>query len=352
VDDLQILFLQYFQPAGFLKALRTRRCPRTRGLPARRAYPRTPGALTLRAREAYTAGEAPRRMNVVALALFVSLIAPAQEPRASTSGARTRDVYVSVLDSRGAPIQGLTAKDFTVREDRTPREVLKAGPATEPLQVALLIDDSQAATSMLQPLREGITAFIDKLQGKAEIALITFGERPTTIVEYTTSAEQLKKGVGRVFARSGAGPYLLEAIIETSRGLEKRKAGRPVIVAVTIEGLEFSNQHYQPVLEALERSGAAFHTLAVGSPADSQSDEMRNRNMVIAEGTERSGGRREQVLADSGLPERMRQVADELLNQYVVTYGRPETLIPPQRIEVSSTRPGVTVRARTRLPGR
>jgi VWFA-related protein len=276
----------------------------------------------------------------------------AQEPRASTSGARTRTVYVTALDAKGAPVQGLTAADFAVREDRTAREVLKAGPATEPLQIALLVDDSQAATSMVNPLREGITAFIDKLQGKAEIALITFGERPTTLVEYTNSAEALKRGVGRVFPRSGAGPYLLEAILEASRGLERRKAVRPVIVAVTVEGIEFSNQHYDPVLEALERSGATLHTLAIGSPADSQSDEMRNRNAVIAEGTERTGGRREQVLADSGIPDKMRQVADELLNQYVVTYARPDTLIPPRRIEVTSTRPGVTVRARTRVQGR
>jgi hypothetical protein len=79
---------------------------------------------------------------------------------------------------------------------------------------------------------------------------------------------------------------------------------------------------------------------------------MRNRNMVIAEGTARTGGRREQVLADSGLPGEMRELAEELLNQYVVTYSRPETLIPPERIEVTATKPGATVRAPTRVRGR
>ena len=159
--------------------------------------------------------------------------------------------------------------------------------------------------------------------------------------------------MGRVFPKSGAGPYLLDAIVDASRGLEKRKAARPVIVAITVEGIEFSNAHFETVLQAVERSGATLHALAIGSPADSQDDyEMRNRNMVLAEGPDRTGGRREQVLAESGLPGKLRQVAEGLLNQYVVTYGRPETLIPPQRIEVTSTRPGVTVRARTRLPGR
>ena len=75
---------------------------------------------------------------------------------------------------------------------------------------------------------------------------------------------------------------------------------------------------------------------------------MRNRNQVIALGTERTGGRRDQVLALTGAAPEMKQIANELLNQYVVTYGRPETLIPPQKIEVTVTKPGLTVRARTR----
>jgi hypothetical protein len=41
----------------------------------------------------------------------------------------------------------------------------------------------------------------------------------------------------------------------------------------------------------------------------------------------------------------MAQLAKELLNQYTVTYARPETLIPPERVDVSTTRSGLTVRA-------
>ncbi len=74
--------------------------------------------------------------------------------------------------------------------------------------------------------------------------------------------------------------------------------------------------------------------------------------MLIGEGTSRTGGRRDQVLALSGLPERLKQAADELVHQYVLTYSRPDTLIPPEKIEVSTTRPGVTVRAPTRAPAR
>ena len=264
---------------------------------------------------------------------------------------RTRDIYVSVLDAKGVPVSGLGAADFTVREDGVAREVLKAGPAAEQLHVALLIDDSQAADPALQHLREGVQAFIDRLAGKAQIALITFGERPTSLVEYTSNAELLKRGVGRIFPRRGAGAYLLEAIQEASRGIRRRESPRRHIVVVTMESdTEFSNLYYQNVLKEVQESGAALHVLAVGTPSGAQTDEMRNRNVVIADGPERSGGGRHQVLSVMGIPDKLKEVAGELLNQYVVTYGRPDTLIPPEKIEVRVNRPDVTVHAPTRLP--
>jgi hypothetical protein len=188
------------------------------------------------------------------------------------------------------------------------------------------------------------------MDGKAEIALASIGDRPTSLVDYTTSVETLKKGILRIFARPGSGAYLLDGIVDVSKGLQKREAKRPMIIALTLEhGPEFSNRYYEPVLDELQKSKATLHVLAIGTPSDDLSDEMRNRNQVIAEGTSRTGGRRDQLLAPISIPERLKQVADDLLNQYVVTYSAPETLIPPQKVDVTTKRSGVTVRARTRL---
>ncbi|MGH9309217.1 MAG: VWA domain-containing protein [Vicinamibacterales bacterium] len=274
-------------------------------------------------------------------------------PVSSAQNARdkgTHEIYVSVLDSKGAPVPGLTAADFMVREDGNAREVLGARIADEPLQVALLIDDSQAAADATSHLREGLAAFVERMHGKGEVALITIGERPTVLTPYTKETEQLKERVGRIFPRSGAGAYLLDAILDASRALGKREAARGVILAVTFEGIDYSNRQYQQVLDELRKSGAALHVIAVGTPSSSLSDEQRNRGMVIAEGTSRTGGRRDQVLAVSGLPDKLKQAADELINQYVVSYTRPEMLIPPEKVEVTTKRPNLTVRARTFVP--
>lgn len=282
--------------------------------------------------------------HVLALLLFT---AACLVPAPASAQAQPQDLYVSVVDANGAPVSNLTASDFSVREDGVAREVLRIRPATAPMQIALLLDNSQAATPAMQLMRDGARAFVDALAGKGEIAIVTFGERPTIVVDYTTDTAKLKAGVDRLFARPGSGAYLLDALVNVSEGLQKREADRPVIVVVMTEGIEFSNQHYERVLDKIKASGAAMHVLAIGQPSASLSDEIRNRNQVISRGTSETGGRRNQLLATTAIEPRLKQLADELTHQYLVTYARPEALIPPSKIEVTVDKPGLTARART-----
>jgi VWFA-related protein len=281
--------------------------------------------------------------------LVVSLIVAT--PFVRHADGQTRDILVSVVDSRGAPVEDLTETDLVIREDGVAREVLRVRQAEDPIQLALIIDNSQAASDSVLRLREGLAAFLERLHGRADITLITIGERPTTLAPFTRDTELLQKRTGAIFGRPGAGAYLLDGIVEASRSLARRQEARRAIVVLTFEhAVEYSNLQREQVLAELEKSGAALHVIAVGRPSDSLRDEMRNRNMVIAEGTERTGGRRDLVLADSGIPDRLRQAADELVHQYAVTYGAPDRLIPPERVEVSTTRPNLTARAPRRLP--
>lgn len=291
-------------------------------------------------------------LGLAALAATPAVLQQAPPRRPAASDTRTRDVYVSVLDNKDMPVAGLTVADFVVREDGIAREVVRVERATAPLQIVLLVDDSEALTPALQPMREGVTKFIENIQGRATIGLMTFGERPVTLVPPTTDANALKRGASRIFPRPGSGTYLLEAIQEAGRGFAGRKPPRGAMVVVTMQGVEFSNLQYETVLKDLSASGATLHVLEVGLPSMSHADEMRNLNMVIAEGTKRTGGRRDQILADSGIAEALPRVAEDLLNQYVVTYGHPDTLVPAEKLQVTVSRPGVTVHAPTRLAGR
>jgi len=133
-------------------------------------------------------------------------------------------------------------------------------------------------------------------------------------------------------------------VIEVCKGFKAHAATRPVIVAVTTEGPEFSERYYDLVLDPLKDSGAAFHALVVGPPSSGTSDAARNRGIVLDQGTRLTGGRRDNVLSSMSLPKKLKELATELTHQYRVTYARPQSLIPPEHVTVAAARPGMTAR--------
>ena len=287
---------------------------------------------------------ANRRLLIAALSVIACALA---WTHAVDAQAIQRAMYVSALNDAGAPVPDLGPADFIVREDTMAREVLKVEPAVEPMQIAVLVDTSQAARDDIAHVRAALPDFVKALTSgdvKNEVAIIAIGERPTVFTNYTFNQAELKKGIDRIWSMQGSGAYLLDGIIEVCQGFKKRGAQRPVIVAILSEGPELGNRQHDQVLDPLRASGAAFHAITLGRPSSSLSDEMRNRNLVLDEGPRATGGRREELLTSMAHGGKLTQLADELTHQYKVTYARPQSLIPPERVTVAAAKAGLTVR--------
>jgi hypothetical protein len=261
---------------------------------------------------------------------------------------RPRRLYVSVVDKQGAPVTAVTPADVVVREDGVAREVLKVEPATEPMRVALLVDNSAAATRSIQFLREALVPFATRLTAAGHsVALVTLGDRPTLQVDATTDIARLRsRGLDRLFAQPGAGMYLLEALMDVSKGFVKNDTPRPVIVAVITEGTEFSNTQAETAIKAVKDTGAIFHAIVLteGPRADDGADETRQRNIVLDRGTKENGGERETLISHMALKDRLDTLASELLGQVAVTYASPERLVPAEKITVSAAKDGLVAR--------
>jgi hypothetical protein len=287
-------------------------------------------------------------------AFAVSLVAglclvTVAEPAAQRSS-RERSMYVSVVDQNGAPVENVGPSDLLVKEDNVTREVLRVVPAQDPMQVAVLVDTSVAARDDIPHIRQALPLFVQELTipnaggRRNEVAIIGIGERPTILAEYSMDPAQLKKGIDRIWALPNSGMYLLDAIIETSRGLRTREAQRPVIVAIATWGQDFSNRQHDQAVEPLKDVGIALYALMIGQPDTSLSTESRERAITLDEGPRVSGGYQEQLLTSMALGGKLKTLANQLTHQYKVTYGRPESLIPPEKITVSAVTPGQTAR--------
>lgn len=281
----------------------------------------------------------------IALLTLVAAMAwgTAAQSVSAQSPNRDRTVFVSAVDSKGEPVEGLEANAFVIREDGRQREVLRVSRANEPMDVAILIDNSTAIAPDVTRLRAGLKEFVMRMAPGNKVALIGLAQRPTILVDYTDDQERLDKGMA-VFATPQSGMTLLDAIQEVTQGLTKRETPRAVIVPIITDGAEFSNRDAEGLVKEMVSARVALHAVTVGIFPFSNNPPIRERLRLLEIGTRDTGGQRITLLNSTGLETALPRLARELLSQYKVVYSRPESLITPTKITVSSGRKGVTVR--------
>ena len=263
-----------------------------------------------------------------------------------------RSLFVTVLDEDGAPVPNLAPDEFVVEEDGVEREVLRAGPARSPMQVAVLVDTSAAAAFAIRDIRNGLERLVPVLADGNDVALVSYGGPPRVLVESTRRLDRLRDGIGLVFSFPESAAYLLDAMMETARGFERREAPRPAMVVVGSEGLDFSRYDYQRIHEALQASGVAAHVIVVqergntalrGDPFRFSSDVIQ-RDRVLGQMPEATGGQRYDLLLSTAVPGAMEALAEVMTNQYRVVYSRPPSLVPPETISVRMRRADLAAR--------
>ncbi len=318
-------------------------------------------------------------MRFVLIAALVVSPAVARVPDTQTDAREktTRSVYVSVTGAEGQPVTELTPKDFRLRENNRDRIVTAVEPASERMRIALMVEELLTPTDSV---RQGILEFFQATVRRAEIAFVvidgTGGNRE--IVPYTTELNTLAAGIRTLPTplRREAG-LVPEAIFEMATTFVREPPERPVIVVIAMAlnaPDRTSRQQPQAVLDRLRDGRAQLHVVSVqalrspgvgGDTRYSANDplgrvgdpdfpvpEPNDREEVLTRGPRQSGGGLWPINVLAGVPSAMRSIATDLSNQYKLTYELPAGVSPSDRVDVSISRRGVTLRAPTRIRAR
>jgi hypothetical protein len=300
--------------------------------------------------------ESHRGLLVLGVAAVLSCgITAAQDAASSTTLSRT--IYVTVTDKDGQPVEDLTAADFEIKEGGKAVVVNETGIAKDPIQMALIVDDNGTGL-----FRSSLARFVQRMDGHAVMSLSSVTGQTMKVVDYTPRAEAILQGIATLNARPGTpdGGQLLEGISEAAVELRTREAARSVIIALTVGGEEHSTVNSDHVLDQLRKSGAALHvfsversalrsTVAANNPKDLLQENM-HLNRVLGDGPKQSGGRHQSIVASTGILMPLQSLAAELLAQYRISYTLPSGAKRSDRLNISTKRRGVVLRAPAKLP--
>lgn len=269
------------------------------------------------------------------------VLAALQAPASAAPAETSRIVYVSAVTAAGQPVTDLTAADLAVRENGQAREVGSLVPATEPYHMAVIVDDGGEGL-MQAPVADLLVA----VGGHGEVSLSMLNPQAIRLNDYTTDHATLQQSLSRLVERGRLAwdPNVLpDAISFAARDLRKRQLARPVIVVLTNRGESADREVVRSILEDVRDSGASLHVVhVVGLQLDD----------VLVDGPVRSGGSSAVVSSTGALSDALVAITRTLDHQYKLTYILPDGVKPNERVQISSTRPDVTVVAPTRLAPR
>ena len=274
-----------------------------------------------------------RRVLIAALLGFCETLTAAPRPDV------VRTVYFSAVDANGAPVTDLTAADLTVKEGGKERPVAAVQPATAPVDVFLLIDDGG-----LGAFRSGVAQFFQKTFGHGHFAIRVLNPQAIKVMDFTQNGDDLRAALGRMGQRGRVtvdNEQMIAGVFDAAKELQQRKARRASIIALTVAGEKPLADNADEALNALKNSGASLSVVHVTGV---------ELGKVLGDGPKQSGGMIEQVNGHVVPGPTLAKFADNLLNQYVLTYTIPDGVKLNERLSLSTSRKGVKLLAPTRIP--
>lgn len=248
-------------------------------------------------------------------------------------------IFVSAVDDAGRPVVDLAAADFQITEDGVPRPVTRATLGTAPLRIVLMVDSSTAVAPMMNSFRIALTAFADLLPAEHEISFITTGGQIRVRTPPSTDREQLKTEIARFASEGGANAFLETMIESDNRVLKTAPLQWPVFVIITTDNGETLREpdlaRYNRFMNDFLARGGTAHAVVIAGKQTGPVTDM-TQNLV-----QNTGGTYVSIVVDSGLPDRLKNLAGRLADDHHLMVDRYEVEFTG---EAKSLQPTINVR--------
>jgi VWFA-related protein len=228
---------------------------------------------------------------------------------------------VSVRDTKGGFVSGLTQDNFTVYEDGKPQKIAQFANQDVPVTVGIVVDESR---SMRPKRAEVITAaltFIGSSNPQDEVFIINFNEKvyhglPDTVL-FTDNITLLRTALMSTLPDGRTALY--DAIFASLHQLDMGRADKKTLVLISDGGDNVSSHTRRDVQEKVTDTLATIYTIGIFD----QDDPDRNPDLLKWLANV-SGGVAYFPEKLEGIVPICRQIAKDIRTRYTIAYIPPE----------------------------
>ncbi len=224
------------------------------------------------------------------------------------------ELYTSVSDRGGSPVEGLLREDFQVVEAGVPQSIRRFERVRDlPIHAGILLDTS---TSMVEELSEAVEGALRFFEGvvkpRDRAAVVVFNDEPRLAVPFTSNHQILAGGLVDLEAEGETALY--DSLVFGLHYFSGIKGKRALIVLS--DGEDSSSRYsFDEALEFARRSGVAIYSIGLGLPSGELGARMRLQRFAAD-----TGGRYFFISQASELSEIYESIQKELRFQYLLAY--------------------------------
>ncbi|HUA22024.1 MAG TPA: VWA domain-containing protein [Bryobacteraceae bacterium] len=200
----------------------------------------------------------------------VAASVPSQQPYTISTTSRLVLLDVSVKDSAGGFVSGLTKENFKVYEDGKLQQISQFASVDIPVTVGILVDESGSMRNKRPEVITAALAFIQASNPMDEIFVINFNEHPyrglPEGVLFSDDPRQLRQALGQGDPEGRTALY--DAITMGLHQLELGRRDKKTLVLISDGGDNHSKSTLPEVTHDVLASIATIYTVGIYDPQD------------------------------------------------------------------------------------
>jgi Ca-activated chloride channel family protein len=232
-------------------------------------------------------------------------------------------VPVTVVDRRGAIVNGLASDAFTLTEDGIRQQIRSFSEQDVPVSMGIVIDLSGSMKGVLGAAKESLRALMKNANPTDEAFLNTVSTRPRAYSGFTRDFDAVLTRMA--FENAGGDTALIDTVYYSLQELRSGIHTRKVLLIIS-DGMDnHSRYSRQELLERALESDAQIYTIAVANPAARYSKpiertEERRGLLFLDELAAKTGGLSFVVRGGKDIAEAAASIGYALRNQYTIGY--------------------------------